>query len=139
DWIDKHVREPAPRRFEVSTARPSDARFWGVVVQEHVAGQTIAPEAAEIPGRNIHPATITYRAIGTTNQIQVRVAGVKRLDVWVGPKSLDFKRKMEVRINDTAFFRGLAKPDFAPMLTDLRYRFDRQQLYWLKVSAGKGG
>ncbi len=139
DWINKHVRDPAPRRFEVSTARPSDARFWGVVVQEHVPGQTIAPEAAEIPGRNIRPAKITYRAIATTNQIQVRVAGVKRLDVWVGPKTLDFKRKMEVRINDTPFFRGVAKPDFAAMLTDLRYRFDRQQVYWLKVSAGKGG
>ena len=57
--MDKHRRDPAPKRFEVSTARPCDARFWGVVVQEHSTGKTIAPEAAEIPGNNIHPAKIT--------------------------------------------------------------------------------
>jgi hypothetical protein len=139
DWIDKHRRDPYPKRFEVATARPSDARFWGVVVQEHVPGQTIAPEAAEILGTNIHPATISYRAIPTTNLLNVKVAGVRRLDVWVSPNVLDFKRKLEVRINETSFARGLVKPDVEQMLNDLRHRFDRQQVYWKKVSAGKGG
>ena len=65
EWMDRHRRDPAPKRFEVSTARPCDARFWGVVVQEHSAGKTIAPEAADIPGTNIRPARITYRAVAT--------------------------------------------------------------------------
>ena len=47
-------------------------------------------------------------------------------------------KRVVVLIYDTPFFRGLAKPDFGPMLTDLRFRFDRQQVYWMKVTAGRG-
>ncbi len=139
DWMDKHRREVAPKTFEVSTGRPCDARFWGVVVQEHSTGRTIAPEAADIPGTNIHPAKITYKTSSISNLINITAAGVNRLDVWVSPKIIDFKRKMEVRINGRAYYKGLAKADFGPMLTDLRYRFDRQQIYWMKVSTGRGG
>ena len=138
DWIDKHRRDPFPKKFEAFTARPCDARFFGVVVQEHAPGSTIAPEAADVPGIKIHPAKITYRTSNLSNLINVTVGGVNRLDVWVSPKIIDFKRRMEVRINGKAYLKGLAKPDFAPMLTDLRYRGDRQQVYWLKVSTGRG-
>jgi dienelactone hydrolase len=139
DWIDKHRREPAPKAFEVSTARPCDARFWGVVVQEHQPARTIAPEAAEVPGTNINPAKVTYRTSNLSNLINISVAGVSRMDVWVSPRIIDFKRRMEVRINGHSYFKGLAKLDLAPMLTDLRYRGDRQQLFWMKVSTGRGG
>lgn len=139
DWMDKHRRDAAPRAFEVATARPSDARFWGVVVQEHATGKSIAPEAADVPGTNIHPAKVTYKTSSLSNLINIKAAGVNRLDVWVSPKIIDFGRKMEVRINDRPFYKGLAKTEFGPMLTDLRYRFDRQQIYWMKVSTGRGG
>ena len=138
EWMDKHRRDPAPKRFEVSTARPSDARFWGVVVQEHSTGKTIAPEAADIPGHNIHPAKVTYRTSSLSNLINITAAGVNRMDVWVSPKVIDFKKKMEVRINGRSYYKSLAKPDLSQMLTDLRYRFDRQQIYWMKVSTGRG-
>lgn len=139
DWFDKHRRDPFPKKFEAFTARPCDARFFGVVVQEHAPGATITPEAADVQGVKIHTAKITYRTSSLSNLINVTVAGVNRLDVWVSPKIIDFKRKMEVRINGKSYYKGLAKPDFAPMLTDLRYRGDRQQTYWLKVSTGRGG
>ena len=65
-----------------------------------------------------------------------RPTGIKQLDVWVSPKLIDFKKKLEVRINGKTYFKGLAKLDLEPMLEDLRLRGDRQQLYWLKVPAG---
>jgi hypothetical protein len=139
DWIDAHRRDPYPKQFEAATARGSDARFWGVVVQEHTNGQTIAPEAADPNGANIQPARISDRTLTTTNSLRIKVAGVKRLDVWVSPKVLDFKKRMDVRINDASFLHGLVKPDLAQMLNDLRHRFDRQQIYWKKVSAGRSG
>lgn len=139
DWVDKHRRDPYPKRFDAFTARPGDARFYGVVVQEHAPGSTTAPEVADVPGVKIHPAKITYRTSNLSNLINVTVAGINRLDVWVSPKIIDFKRRLEVRINGHSYYRGLAKPDFAPMLTDLRYRGDRQQLFWMKVSTSRGG
>ena len=139
EWMDKHRRGPAPKAFEVSTGRPCDARFWGVVVQEHQAGRTIAPEAADLHGTNIQPAKISYTTSNISNLIKITATGVNRMDVWVSPKIIDFKKKMEVRINGRAYYKGLAKPDLGQILTDLRYRFDRQQTYWMKVSTGRGG
>ena len=63
---------------------------------------------------------------------------MSNIDVWVSPKLIDFRRKFEVRINDRAFFKAIGKPDIAQMLTDLRFRGDRQQLFWFKVSTGRG-
>ena len=64
---------------------------------------------------------------------------MNRLDVWVSPKVIDFKRKMEVRINGRPYYKGSPRPNSATILTDLRFRFDRQQIYWMKVSTGRGG
>jgi hypothetical protein len=48
---------------------------------------------------------------------------------------IDFKKKFEVRINRKSF-KQAPKPGPEPLLDDLRNRGDRQQTYWLKVSAG---
>jgi hypothetical protein len=68
--------------------------------------------------------------------INVRADGIKKLDVWLSPKLIDFKRKLEVRINDRARYRGQAKLALEPLLEDFRVRGDRQQYYWFKVPAG---
>ena len=34
DWMDRHRRDPFPKAFKVFAARPSDNRFYGVVVHE---------------------------------------------------------------------------------------------------------
>jgi pimeloyl-ACP methyl ester carboxylesterase len=134
DWFDKHRRDPVPKSFEAFTARPNDARFFGVVVQEHAAGRIIAPEAADILGKNINPAKLSFRSSTLSNLLNITTNGVTRLDVWVSPKLVDFKRRLEIRINGRAAFKNFAKPDIAAMLTDLRFRGDRQQLYWFKFS-----
>jgi len=137
DWMDKHRRDPVPRSFEVTTARPSDARFFGVVVQELAPGRAIAPEAAEVFGKNIKPARVTFRSSAASNLLNISTVGVNRLDVWVSPRLVDFKRRLEVRINGKSFFKGLAKPEISAMLSDLWFRGDRQQTYWLKVTTGR--
>ena len=40
------------------------------------------------------------------NLLNLRVLGVKRLDVWLSPKFIDFKRKVEVRINDKPRYKA---------------------------------
>jgi len=49
---------------------------------------------------------------------------------------IDFKRKLEVRINDRPRYKGSVKLTLDPFLEDLRLRGDRQQVYWLKVPVG---
>jgi predicted esterase len=136
DWMDRRRRDPCPKAFSVMSARPSDNRFFGVVIREFQAGRTTAPEAVEPFGRNLNPATIRMASSSLSNQIRLEANGLKRLDVWVSPKLIDFKKRMEIKINNRSWFKGMAKLELEPLLEDLRLRGDRQQVYWLKVSAG---
>lgn len=136
DWMASRRRDAAPRAFDVATARESDARFYGVVVQEIAPGRSITPEAADPLGRNIRPATISLKSSVQGNLLNLTTQGIARLDVWVSPKLIDFKRKIEVRQNGKPVFKGSAKPDLGLMLEDLRVRGDRQQLYQFKVAVG---
>jgi dienelactone hydrolase len=136
DWMDRRRRDPVPKTFEAATARDSDARFFGVIVREIAVGRVISPEAAEPFGDNIKPATIQMKTSVQSNLINITTTGINRLDVWVSPRLIDVKKKMEVRWNTKPIFKGLAKLEFDPMLEDLRIRGDRQQLYYLKVFPG---
>ncbi len=136
DWMDRHHRDPLPKSFDVVTARSCDCRFYGVVVQEFAPGRTTAPEAVDIPGQNLTPATLKMKSSVQGNLLNLKRLGVGRLDVWVSPKLIDFKRKVEVRVNDKARFKALAKLTLDSLLEDLRLRGDRKQLFWMKVPVG---
>lgn len=137
EWMDHHHRDPFPKSFEVSSARTCDNRFHGVVIREFGPGRTTAPEAVEVLGRNLSPARLTMKSSVLGNLINLKTVGIDRrkLDVWLSPKLIDFKRKFEVRINDRARYKGGVKLTLDSMLEDLRLRGDRQQLYWVKVPA----
>jgi pimeloyl-ACP methyl ester carboxylesterase len=135
DWMDKRRRKPFPTKFEVATARESDGRFYGVVIREFQPGRTTAPEAVDPFGKNLKPATIKMTSSTLSNLLSFQVAGVKRMDIWVSPTLIDFKKKLEVRVNGKSF-KQLARPGPESLLEDLRIRGDRRQVYWLKVPAG---
>lgn len=135
DWMDRRRREAVPREFEASAARICDDRWHGVVVRDFSNGRTTAAEAADPLGRNLNPATIKLRTSSLSNLVDIQVAGITQLDVWLSPKLVDFKRKLEVRVNQKALFKGRPQLHFQPMLEDLRVRGDRQQIYWVKISS----
>jgi predicted esterase len=139
DWMDHRPdRDPYAKAFEVVTGRPSDNRFFGIVAREFRPGRTTAPEAVEPFGKNLNPAKLSVKSSALSNLLDVKTDGIKSLDIWVSPKLLDFKKRMEIRINGRALGGGkrMATPDLEAFLEDLRIRGDRQQVYWLKVSAG---
>ncbi len=136
DWMDHRRREPAPKSFDAVTARGSDNRFFGLVIREFQTGRTTAPEAVDGFGKNLSPATIKMSSSSLSNLLRFDTVGLKRFDVWVSPKLIDFKKRLEVRVNGKSFFKSLAKPELEPVLEDLRIRGDRQQVYWLKVPVG---
>ena len=65
DWMDRHRRDPYPKSFKAYTARTSDARFYGIVVRDFSPGRTTAPEAAEVLGQNLNPASIEMKSSRT--------------------------------------------------------------------------
>lgn len=134
DWMDhREPRDPYPKSFTVDTARPSDNRFFGVVIRDFQTGRTTAPEAVDGFGKNLKPATVKLETSRLSNLLKVTTTGVRRLEVWVSPTLIDFTKKMEVRINGRSQ-KGAPKPELAPLLEDLRLRGDRRQTYWMKVS-----
>jgi pimeloyl-ACP methyl ester carboxylesterase len=134
DWMDRRKRDPYPKSFKAYTARECDARFYGVVVQGFVDGRATAPEAVEPLGQNLQPATIDMQSSTMSNLLRYETKGLRRIDVWVPPKLIDFNRRMEVRVNRKSFFKGVPKPSIDAFLEDLRLRGDRQQIYWMKVN-----
>ena len=135
DWMDRRHRDPIPKSFKVNTARISDDRFYGVVIREFGAGVTTAPEAVEVLGGNLKPATIEMKSSTISNLVRLDVSGVTWLDVWLSPRLIDFKRKADIRINGKPFSRqAKIKLEMEPMLDDLRVRGDRKQLYWHRIS-----
>ncbi len=138
DWMSRHRRDPYPKTFKVFTARSSDDRFNGIVVREFGPGRTTAPEAAEVLGKNLNPASIEMKSVALSNMIRLDIPGngITALDIWLSPKVIDFKRKAEIRINGRSRGRpAKLKLDATSMLEDLRVRGDRQQLYWYRMTA----
>jgi hypothetical protein len=134
DWLGKWKRTASPKSFKAYSTRPSDDRYFGVVLKEFTPGRTIEPEAVEPLGKNVpRPASIEVTTSAPANLIQVKADGVKRLEYWVAPDMVDFSKRMEVRVNGKTAIKGVARPDLGAFLEDLRVRGDRQQPYWLKV------
>lgn len=136
EWMESRTRAPNPKSFEVVSARESDVRFYGLVVREFDPDRTTAPGAVDPFGKNLKPATLGMRSSTVSNSLMLTLNGVRKMDIWVSPDLLDFKRRMEIKINGKTFVKGMGKPDIQAFLEDLRVRGDRGQIYWLKVPAG---
>ncbi|WP_337175050.1 PHB depolymerase family esterase [Paludisphaera sp.] len=136
DWMEPRRRDPYPKAFDANAARSCDDRRHGIVVRAFAEGRTTAPEAVEPLGRNLSPATIKLKTSSLGNLLDVTVSGVTRLDVWAGPELVDFRRKLEVRVNRKTVHKTIPRLEFRPMLEDLRVRGDRGQMYWVKIEVG---
>ena len=134
DWMDQRRRDPYPKAFEAESARPSDNRFYGAVLAEFAPGRLTDPKAVDGFGKNLNPAGVKMTSSTLSNLLNFTTKGVTHMDVWVSPKLIDFKRKLEIRWNGKSY-KKLAEPELEDLLEDLRVRGDRQQVYWLKVSA----
>ncbi len=139
EWMSGRSRNPAPKQFEMVTAREGDDRFYGIVVKEFAQGRTVRPEGADPMGRNIKPADIKVRANNVLNKLTVDAAGLTVFDVWLSPLSLDLEKKVEVQVNGKSVFKDQLKPEYViPYLEDLRIRGDREQPFWFKVPVNLG-
>jgi predicted esterase len=136
DWMDRRRRQPAPKAFEVVAGRSCDVRFYGLVIREFTPGRTADPERLDPLGKALRPASLALKTSALSNLLTIKASGVQRLDVWVSPKLIDFRKRMEVRVNGRRAFAGVPPRDLEPFLEDLRVRGDRRQPFWMKVAVG---
>jgi hypothetical protein len=138
DWMERRRRDPVPKAFDAVSARTCDDRRYGMVIRSFSEGRTTAPEAAEVLGQNLRPATWKMKTSSISNLVDLQLDGISQVDLWLSPRLVDFKRKLEVRINRgrKPFHKAQPTLELKPMLEDLRVRGDRQQLYWIKIAVG---
>ena len=139
DWMSRHRRDPYPKEFKTSTARSSDNRYYGVVVKEFAPESIETPKLDDYLGESLNPATIEMKSSALSNLMRLEVKGIKRLDIWLSPRLIDFKRRPDIRVNGKAYVtrQTKIKLDMTTMLDDVRVRGDRQQLYWYRLSTGR--
>ena len=128
DWMDRHRRDPFPKSFKAVTARTSDDRFYGVVVREFSPGRITAPEAVEVLGQNLNPATIEMKfeqpeqpdpAGGGRHQAARRLAQPQAHRLQAEARRPHQRQALLQRRRSSSHCE--------PMLDDLRVRGDRQQ------------
>src|SRR5207249_3466030 len=78
DWMDRRHRDPAPKSFEVVSARICDDRFYGLVVREFAPGRTVSHEFVDPLGKNLKPATLEMKTSALSNLLNIKAVGVKR-------------------------------------------------------------
>jgi hypothetical protein len=138
NWMGPRRRKPYPDNFAAVSAREGDDRFFGLVIHDFAPRRALPPEQVDPLGKNLQPAKldVSYRA--SANLVVVNTSGLTRFDLWFPPGKLDLSRRLEVRINGKAAFKGEAKATLEDFLEDLRIRGDREQVYWLRYQAELG-
>lgn len=139
DWMGPRKREAVPKTFDFVAGREGDDREHGIVIREFAAGRTLEPEVIDDLGANLKPASFKYTTSKDANLLNLNTSGVRKLDVWLSPRVLDFSKRITVRVNGKDVLRTLVKPDLGAMLDDIRFRGDRQQIYWFKLPVNVGG
>ncbi len=136
DWMDRRRRTPHRDEFEVVACRPSDNRFYGIVLREIAQGQTTDPASADPLGKGLKSATVESDVSQLANQLRLSVSGVNAVDIWLAPEFFDFEKRLKIVVNGRRHVNAVIKPNLESMLEDVRIRGDRSQLYWAKVSLG---
>jgi hypothetical protein len=121
---------------EFCTMRSCDNRFWWL------STNAILPRCLASSGRplgQVTGATLHGRIDPDTNDIFLKVAGLKQVTVWLGRNArgtnmIDFDRPVTVRVGfQTKVNNRRVRPSLAVLLEDLYQRGDRQQMYLAKI------
>ena len=94
DWMDQRRREPYPKTFDVVTARESRQPL---LRRRRSASSSPAgrppPRPSTRSARTSTRRRIKMKSSSLSNLLNIQINGIKRLDVWVSPKLIDFKQE----------------------------------------------
>jgi len=127
DWM-QPLRRPDIKetaRWEVSTVHKWNNQFYWMQAHQIPDRQTDRPARYE---GAITPGSKMYK----TQSIYISHPG-KATTIWISPELFNFENRCQVRVNLKHVFNDYVKPSLEAMLTDLRYRGDRERLYWARL------
>jgi hypothetical protein len=129
-----------PVGTEFQTMRAGDNRFYWLSTDAII--ERCLNNVANW-NRAVTPATLTARVDPTTNEVNVRVTGLKQLTVWFGRDAkgtpmVDLDKPVLIRVGIETKWNKKVEPKLATMLEDLYQRGDRQQLFLAKVDLNLG-
>ena len=126
-WMELHQRRPIPKKFEVSSMRPTDDYFWFAEFRGLPDTTMISPFAWPVEKPR---AAQIEASIGAKNSIRVK-SGAKQTTIWLSPEIVDFNKRIQITV-DGKKIRDDYVPDLEVLLEDARQRADRQHVFWAK-------
>lgn len=123
DWMGRKRRNFYPEKFAVSSVRPTDNFFWWVEMNDFPdrihSGKEVKLEAVRVPA---------------ANTLKVKIPSA-RAKVWIGPKMLDYERKVNILVNGTNLIgpRTTLAPSIRVLMEDFLARGDRQNPFFQVV------
>jgi predicted esterase len=139
DWMNRLRRNFYPKEFTCATMRSWDNFFWWVELASLPKNATVEPSDWP-PPRGTQAVQVTGM-VNTNNGLSVRT-GSGMINVWLSPKLVDLRRRVNVVVNGRRLSAEAATTaNLDVLLEDARTRADRQNPFWARVemSTGRGG
>jgi hypothetical protein len=120
---------------EFQTMRPGDNRFYWLTTD------AILPRclnSAANWNNRVEAATLHARINQQTNEIYIRLTGVRQATIWLGRTArgesmVDFDKPVSVRAGLNVIFNRRIQPSLQVLLEDLYQRGDRQRLFLARI------
>ncbi|MFO1022018.1 MAG: hypothetical protein U0903_15195 [Planctomycetales bacterium] len=143
EWMSHRRRMNSPKDFEVAAVRPTDRQFWWWTMKDvpnrlaQNVGMgtritTVNGEKQSVPIKSGVQAMTLHGKITPLNGV-ILDGGGKQHSISLSPDLVDFKKRIEVRVNGAIKFNQFLKPDVGAMLEQFRQTADRERLVWARV------
>ena len=134
DWMNRKKRahplkEVGRAGEEFKTARNSDNSFYWIstdLVQPAYVTSADKWDATKFP------ATLTA-SVYTDNTIIVKTHGVGTVTIWFGPKLVEYKDKVTIKLNGGSPITRTITPNLETLLENQYYTADRQRVFFARV------
>src|SRR5262249_53379346 len=136
DWMNRKSRLHPTKEVgrdgeEFKTHRVTDNKFYWISTDNILPSHL---NSAESPGqwKGNSPAKLSA-GVYADNSIIVKTTGVTGVTLWFGPKLVEYKDKVTIRLNGAAPFTRNVTPSLDTLLETLYVTGDRQQLYFARL------
>jgi hypothetical protein len=137
DWMSRYRRDFYPRKFTCWTMRPWDNFFWWIEMEDMPQKSMIDPGSWPPPSGT--QAVKVDCQITASNTLLI-TTGAAQVTVWLSPKMIDFKQRVNIQVNGRRLNakEAFVTPDLQTILEDVRTRGDRQNPFWAKMDGTTG-
>ena len=131
-WMGRKERQTYPEKIQVKTGRACDDQFFYVTIERLMPNLLNDPSLIGTRG-DVKTAQIRIQIIREPNTMVAQLNGPLLADVWLSPDTLDFSRRINLRINGRAVPWRSINADMEPVLEYYRRTGDRSRSFFARV------